>query len=49
MAGVVRVIWGGGEVDYFCVQGWTGQITLKLLKKIVQLRQPMGIASPHPS
>jgi hypothetical protein len=31
MARVVRVIWGGGEAEYFCVRGWTGQITLKLL------------------
>jgi hypothetical protein len=38
MAGFVVVIWGGREVDYFCVRGWTGQITLKLLRKIAQSR-----------
>ena len=38
MAGVVGVIWGGGEADYFCVRGWTGQISLKLLAKIAQSR-----------
>jgi hypothetical protein len=33
MAGFVRVIWGGGEAEYFCERDWTGQITLKLLRK----------------
>jgi hypothetical protein len=28
------VIWGDGEEVYFCGRGWTGQITLKLLRKI---------------
>jgi hypothetical protein len=28
MAGVVVLIWGGGKTDYFCTQGWTGQISL---------------------
>ena len=40
MAGVVRVIWGRGEADYFCVRGWTAQITLKLLRKIARPRTP---------
>jgi hypothetical protein len=34
MAGVVGVIWGGGEEVYFCRRDWTGQITLKSLRKI---------------
>jgi hypothetical protein len=34
MAGFVRVIWGRGEAEYFCVRDWTGQISLKLLEKI---------------
>jgi hypothetical protein len=38
MAGVVGVIWGSGEAAYFCNQGWTGQITLKRLEKIVSTR-----------
>jgi hypothetical protein len=38
MAGVVGVIWGRGEADYFCERGWTGQISLKLLQKIAQSR-----------
>jgi hypothetical protein len=36
MAGVVGVIWGRGEADYFCGRGWTGQISLKLLQKIAR-------------
>ena len=39
MAGVVSVIWGGREQEYFCGWGWTGQITLKLLWKIDFLRR----------
>jgi hypothetical protein len=35
-ARVVRVIWGSREADYFCGRDWTGQISLKLLKKIAQ-------------
>jgi hypothetical protein len=34
MAGGVRVIWGRGEEVYFFGRDWTGQITLKLLRKI---------------
>jgi hypothetical protein len=34
MAGVVGVIWVCREEVYFFKQGWTGQITLKLLQKI---------------
>jgi hypothetical protein len=34
MAGFVGVIWGGGEAEYFCGRDWTGQITLKSLRKI---------------
>jgi hypothetical protein len=34
MAGVVGVIWVCDEAEYFCVRDWTGQITLKLLRKI---------------
>jgi hypothetical protein len=34
MAGVVGVIWVCDEAEYFCGRGWTGQITLKLLRKI---------------
>src|SRR5438093_12966761 len=36
MAGVVGVIWGGGEADYVCVRGWRGQVSLKVLAKIAQ-------------
>jgi hypothetical protein len=38
MARFVEVIWGGGEVEYFCGRDWTGQISLKLLRKIAQSR-----------
>jgi hypothetical protein len=38
MAGVVRVIWGRGEAEYFCIRGWTGQISLKFLWKIARPR-----------
>ena len=38
MAGVVRVIWGPREAEYFCNRGWTGQITLKLQQKIARAR-----------
>jgi hypothetical protein len=34
MARVVRVIWGGGEAEYFWCDDWTGQITLKQFQKI---------------
>ena len=42
MAGVVLLIWGNGEADYFCARGWTGQITLKLLCKIARARTPQS-------
>jgi hypothetical protein len=38
MAGVVGVIWGGSEAEYFRVRDWTVQITLKRLKKIASTR-----------
>jgi len=38
MAGVVGVIWVSREAEYFCGRGWTGQISLKLLEKIVHSR-----------
>jgi hypothetical protein len=44
MAGFVGVIWGLGEVEYFCVRGWTGQISLKLLQKIAQSRTSNGFS-----
>jgi hypothetical protein len=28
MAGVVILIWGNGEAEYFCKQDWTRQISL---------------------
>jgi hypothetical protein len=34
MAEGVSVIWVGGEAEYFCERDWTGQITLKSLRKI---------------
>jgi hypothetical protein len=34
MAGVLLLIWGRGEADYFCARDWTGQITLNRLRKI---------------
>lgn len=34
MAGFVRVIWVWREEVYFFNRGWTGQITLKSLRKI---------------
>ena len=36
MAGFVEVIWGSSEADYFCVRDWTGQISLKSLRKIAR-------------
>ena len=33
MAGVVRVIWGNREAEYFCRDGWTAQIALIGLTK----------------
>jgi hypothetical protein len=38
MAGILPLIWGRGEAVYFCKRGWTGQISLKLLRKIAQAR-----------
>jgi hypothetical protein len=38
MAGVVGVIWGSREADYFCGRDWTGQISLSLLEKIAHWR-----------
>jgi hypothetical protein len=38
IAGVLVLIWGGGEADYFRGRDWTGQITLKLLQKIAPSR-----------
>ena len=38
MAGVLRVIWGSREADYFCGRDWTGQISLSLLEKIAHWR-----------
>ena len=35
MAGFVGVIWVSREAIYFYAHGWTAQISLKLLKKIV--------------
>jgi len=29
----MQVIWGKREENYFCGNGWTGQITLKFLDK----------------
>lgn len=34
MAGILAVIWGDREQVYFCGGDWTGQIGLKLLRKI---------------
>jgi hypothetical protein len=42
MAGVVVVIWGSREAEYFCVRDWTGQIALKQLKKIASTRRNYG-------
>jgi hypothetical protein len=38
MAGVVGVIWVSREAEYFCGRDWTGQISLKLLEKIICTR-----------
>ena len=38
MAGVVGVIWVSREAEYFCGRGWTGQISLKSLRKFVLWR-----------
>jgi hypothetical protein len=38
MAGVVEVIWGGSEAEYFYARDWTEQITLKSLQKFVYAR-----------
>ena len=32
------MIWVGWEMECFSAQGWTGQITLKSLRKIAQAR-----------
>jgi len=50
MAGVVGVIWGRGEAEYFCGRDWTGQISLKLLQKIAQSRNRwVSLRSTHPT
>src|SRR5207302_10606047 len=38
MRGVVRVIWGKCEAEYFGPQDWTGQIKLKSLDKFAHPR-----------
>jgi hypothetical protein len=38
------VIWAGGEVEYFCWQGWTGQISLNCFNKFPDARSNR---SPH--
>ena len=48
MAGVVVLIWGVDEADYFRRPGWTGQIMLKLLRKIVRTRTPNCPRPPTP-
>jgi hypothetical protein len=40
MAGVVGLIWGVQKTDSFCAPDWTGQISLKGLKKSVFARTP---------
>jgi hypothetical protein len=35
MAGVMPLIWGGDEAEYFSWQVWTGQITLIWLNKLI--------------
>jgi hypothetical protein len=40
MARIVWVIWGNREREYFCRRGWTGQITLKPLRKFNFARTP---------
>ena len=43
MARFLELIWGGSEAEYFCERDWTGQISLKLLRKIAQSRiRPPG-------
>jgi hypothetical protein len=49
MAGVVRVIWGDGEANYFCDRDWMGQITLKRLKKIAGWRIELRWQNRHAS
>ena len=38
MAGVLELIWVGGEAEYFCKWGWTTQITLILFNKFACAR-----------
>jgi hypothetical protein len=38
MALVLLLIWGHAEADYFFAAGWTGQITLKSLRKMARTR-----------
>jgi hypothetical protein len=44
------VIWVKWEVDYFCTPGWTGQISLKPLRKIAPSRTSiMSVSGAHSS
>ncbi len=36
------MIWVSREAEYFCGRDWTGQISLKLLEKIVHWRSGQG-------
>ena len=49
MAGFVRVIWGRGEVVYFCERDWIGQITLISLNKLgcARKRLSAGLTERH--
>jgi hypothetical protein len=47
MAGFLEVIWGSGEAEYFFERDWTGQISLKLLRKIA--RSCATDSPDHPS
>src|SRR5260370_37710631 len=42
MAGVLKVIWGKREANYFCKRGWTTQITLIRLNKLAFSRTAPG-------
>jgi hypothetical protein len=43
MAGDMPVIWLGGKLEYFCDEGWTGQISLKCLDKLGFTRKRPGM------
>src|SRR6476659_5439466 len=46
MADVVGVIWVRHEAEYFCGRDWTGQMSLKSLRKFAQWRADGSFTAP---